>query len=129
MATRRVPDRIPISFSHRHVPAHQDISRDEIDILGRANNDCDTDAKAFLKKEEAEGTLVTSAYLCDEPWSLWIQGEKVHRMLKETCTTLSTTRKQQILGARETYQIPRILMYQLDVKLQKYPVSHDESGP
>jgi hypothetical protein len=47
MATRKVLDRFPISFSHRHVPAHQDILRDEIDIWGRSNDDCDTDAKAF----------------------------------------------------------------------------------
>jgi hypothetical protein len=68
MATRKVLDRLPISFSHHHVPAHQDISRDEMDIWGRANNDCDTDAKAFWKKEEATGTLVTWTDLCDEPW-------------------------------------------------------------
>jgi hypothetical protein len=49
MATRKVLDRLPISFSHRHVPAHRDISRDEIDIWGRANDDFDTDAKAFCK--------------------------------------------------------------------------------
>jgi hypothetical protein len=67
MATRKVLDRLPISFSHHHVPAHQDISRDEINIWGRANDDCDTDAKAFWKKEEAAGTLVTSTDLCDEP--------------------------------------------------------------
>jgi hypothetical protein len=59
MATRKFLDRLPISFSHRHVPAHQDISRDEMDIWGRANNDFDTDAKAFWKKEEAAGTLIT----------------------------------------------------------------------
>jgi hypothetical protein len=47
MATRKILDRIPISFSHVHVPAHQDISRDEMDIWGRAKSDCDTDAKAF----------------------------------------------------------------------------------
>jgi hypothetical protein len=64
------------TFSHRHVPAHQDISRDEIDIWGRAH-DCDIDAKAFWKKEEAAFTLVTWTDLCDEPWSLWIQGEKL----------------------------------------------------
>jgi hypothetical protein len=52
--------------------------KDEMDIWGRANDDCDIDAKAFWKKEEAAGTLVTSTYLCDEPWSLWIQGEKIH---------------------------------------------------
>jgi hypothetical protein len=49
MATRKVLDQLPISFSHRHVPAHQDISRDEMEICGRAN-DCDIDAKAFWKK-------------------------------------------------------------------------------
>jgi hypothetical protein len=59
MATRKVLDRLPISFSRRHVPAHQDISRDEMDIWGRANDDCDTDAKAFWKEEEAAGRLVT----------------------------------------------------------------------
>jgi hypothetical protein len=47
MATRKVLDRLPISFSHLHVPAHQDISRDEMDMWGRANDDCDTDANAF----------------------------------------------------------------------------------
>jgi hypothetical protein len=47
MATIKVPDRLPGSFSHRHVPAHQDISRDEMDKWGIANDDCDTDAKAF----------------------------------------------------------------------------------
>jgi hypothetical protein len=50
MATRKVLDRLPISFSHRHGPAHHDISRDEMDIWGRTNDDCDTDAKAFWKK-------------------------------------------------------------------------------
>jgi hypothetical protein len=49
MATRKVLDRIPISFSHCHVSAHQYISRGEIDIWGRANNDCDTDVKALWK--------------------------------------------------------------------------------
>jgi hypothetical protein len=70
MATRKVLDRINISFLHHHVPAHQYISRDEIDMWGRANDDCVTDANAFLKKEEAAGTLVTYAYLCDKPCSL-----------------------------------------------------------
>jgi hypothetical protein len=60
MATRKVLDRLPSSFSHCHVPAHQDISREEMDIWGIANYDCDTDAKAFWEKEEAAGTLVTS---------------------------------------------------------------------
>jgi hypothetical protein len=50
MATRKFMDRLPISFSHRHVPAHQDISRDEMDIWGRENDDCDTDARAFWGK-------------------------------------------------------------------------------
>jgi hypothetical protein len=66
MATQKVLDRLPISFSHRHVPAHQDISRDEMDRWGIANEDCNTYAKAFCKKEEAAGALVTSTYLCDE---------------------------------------------------------------
>jgi hypothetical protein len=57
MVKINVLDRLPISFSSRHVPAHQDISRDKMDIWGRANADCDTDAKAFCKKEESEGTL------------------------------------------------------------------------
>jgi hypothetical protein len=35
-----------------------------------------------LKKEEAAGTLVTSKYMCDEPWSLWIQGEKLSSNVK-----------------------------------------------
>jgi hypothetical protein len=77
MATRKVLDQLPVRFSHRHVPSHQDISRDEMDIWGRANEDCDIDANAFLKKEEEAGTLVTSTDLCDEPWSLWIQGKKL----------------------------------------------------
>jgi hypothetical protein len=82
MATRKVPDRLPIIFLHHHVPAHQDISRDEMDMWGGANNDCDTDAKAFWKKEEAVSTLVTSTDLCDEPWSLWEQGEKLSSNVK-----------------------------------------------
>jgi hypothetical protein len=49
MATRKVLDRLPVRFSHRRVPAHQDISRNEMDIWGRANDDCDTDATAFWK--------------------------------------------------------------------------------
>jgi hypothetical protein len=49
---------------------------------GRANNNCDTDAKDFWKKEEAAGTLVTSAYMCDEPWSIWKQGEKLSSNVK-----------------------------------------------
>jgi hypothetical protein len=77
MATRKVLYRLPISLSHCHVPAHKDIPRDKMDIRGRANEDCDTVAKAFWKKEESEGTLVISTYLCDEPWSLWIQGENL----------------------------------------------------
>jgi hypothetical protein len=35
-----------------------------------------------LEKEEAAGTLVTSTDLCDEPWSLWIQGEKLSSNVK-----------------------------------------------
>jgi hypothetical protein len=77
MATRKVLDRLPISFSHRHVPAHLYILRDEMDIRGRENDDCETDANDFWKKEEAAGTLVTSTELCVEPWPLWIQGEKL----------------------------------------------------
>jgi hypothetical protein len=68
MATRKVLDRLPISFSHHHVPAHQDRSRDEMDVWGRANDDCDTYAKAFWIWEEAAGTIVTSIDICDEPW-------------------------------------------------------------
>jgi hypothetical protein len=77
MTTRKVLDRLPISFSYRYVPAHQDISREEVDIWGRANDNCDTDANAFWKQEESAGTLVTSADICDEPWSLLIQGENI----------------------------------------------------
>jgi hypothetical protein len=77
MATRKVLDRLPTSFSHRHVRAHQDTSRDEMDNWGRANDDCDTDAKAFWRQEEPAGTLVTLADLCYEQWLLWIQGEKL----------------------------------------------------
>jgi hypothetical protein len=40
-------------------------------------------------------------------------------MLKETCTILSMTRNQQRPGDCETYRIPRLLMYQLDVNPQK----------
>jgi hypothetical protein len=54
MATIKALDRLPISFSHRHVPAHQDISRDEMDIWGRENGDCNTDAKAFWKKKKQQ---------------------------------------------------------------------------
>jgi hypothetical protein len=72
MATTKVLNRLPTSFSHRHVPEHQDISREEMDIWGRANDDYDTDAKAFCKKEEATGTLVASTDLCNKPWLLWI---------------------------------------------------------
>jgi hypothetical protein len=68
MATRKFLHRLPIRFSHRHVPAHQDITRDEMDIWGRTNDDCETDAKSFWKKEEAAGTLVTLTVMCDEPW-------------------------------------------------------------
>jgi hypothetical protein len=82
MATRKVLYRLPISFSHRLVPAHQDISRDKMDIWGRVADDCDTDAKAFWKKEESTGPLVTPTDLCDEPWSLWIQGEKLSLNVK-----------------------------------------------
>jgi hypothetical protein len=98
MATRKVLDRLPISFSHHHVPAYQDISREEMDILGRANNDCNTDAKTFWKQEEEIGTLVTSTDLCDEPWSLWIQGEKLSLNFKGICTISFMTRKQQRHG-------------------------------
>jgi hypothetical protein len=82
MATRKVLDRLPISFSHLHVPAHQDISQDEIDMWGGASDDCDTDAKTFCKKEEAAGIPVTFTDLCEEPWSLWIQEEKLSSNVK-----------------------------------------------
>jgi hypothetical protein len=68
MAKRKVLDRLPISFSHHRVPTHQDISREEIDIWGRAINDCETDANAFWKQEESASTVVTSIDLCDETW-------------------------------------------------------------
>jgi hypothetical protein len=82
MATRKVLDQLPISFSHHHVPAHQDISRNEMEIWGRANNDCDTYAKAFWGEKEAAGTLVTSTGFCDKPWSLWVHGEKLSSNVK-----------------------------------------------
>jgi hypothetical protein len=107
MVRRKFLDRLPISFSHLHVPVHQDISRDEMDIWGRANDDCDTDAKAFWKKEEAACTLVTSTYLCDDHGHYGYEDKNFHRMLKETCTTLSMTQKQQRPGDYETYRIPR----------------------
>jgi hypothetical protein len=34
----------------RHVKGHQDVPQDQLDIWGRANDDCDTDAKAFWAK-------------------------------------------------------------------------------
>jgi hypothetical protein len=37
-----------------------------------------------LKKYEAAGTLVTSTDLCDEPWSLWVQGEKLSNIKVNT---------------------------------------------
>jgi hypothetical protein len=52
MATIKVLDRLPISFLHRHVPAHQDISREEMDIWGRENEDCDTDDKASRSNKD-----------------------------------------------------------------------------
>jgi hypothetical protein len=82
MATIKILDRLHISFSHRHVPAHHYISRDKMDIWARANNDCATDAKAFWKKEEASGILVTSTDLCYEPWLLWIKGETFYSSVK-----------------------------------------------
>jgi hypothetical protein len=54
-----------------------------MDIWGRENDDCDTDAKAFWIKKEAAGTLVTSTDPCDEPHSLWVQGEKLSLNVKE----------------------------------------------
>jgi hypothetical protein len=53
-----------------------------MDIWGRENDNCDTDAKAFWKKEEAAVTLVTLTDLCDEPWSLWVRGEKLSSNVK-----------------------------------------------
>jgi hypothetical protein len=47
IATRKVLDRLPISFSHHHIPEHQDISRDEMDIWGRAKDVFDTHAKVI----------------------------------------------------------------------------------
>jgi hypothetical protein len=58
MATIKVLDRHPISFSHHHVPAHQDISRDGMDVWGRVNDDCDADAKAFWKKIRGSGHTI-----------------------------------------------------------------------
>jgi hypothetical protein len=49
-------------------------------------------------------------------------------MLKETFRTLSMTQKHQRPGDCETYTIPRIWMYQIDIKLQKALIYHDESG-
>jgi hypothetical protein len=43
-AERKVLDRLPLQFTHRQVPTHQDITREEFDIWGRANDDCDMDA-------------------------------------------------------------------------------------
>jgi hypothetical protein len=54
--------------------------------------------------------------------------KNLHQMLKETFTTLSMNRKQQIPGDCETYRIPRISMYQLYVKPQKAPIYHNKYG-
>jgi hypothetical protein len=70
-------------------------------IWGISNNDCDTDAKTFWKQEEASGTLVTSADLCDEPWSLWIQGEKLSSNVKgNICSFISDLEVAKTRAAR-----------------------------
>jgi hypothetical protein len=74
MATRKVLDQLPISFSHRHVPAHQYISREKW-IHGGEKMMIVIKMQMTFEKEEEAGTLVTSTDLCNEPWSLWIQGD------------------------------------------------------
>jgi hypothetical protein len=99
-----------------------------MDIWGRANDDCDTDAKAFWKQEGASGTLVTSADLCDEPWSLWKQGEKLPSNVKGNIKISFMTLNQQRHGMRGNYRTPRILMYQPDVNPEKAPLFQDKYG-
>jgi hypothetical protein len=82
--------------------------------------------RSFGKKEETAGTLVTSTDLCDEPWSLWAQGEKLSSNVKGNMyNSIHDPEAAKTWGLRD---LPRTLMYQLDVKPQKAPISHDESG-
>jgi hypothetical protein len=126
--TRKVLDQLPIRFLHRHVPAHQYISRDNMYIWGRENIDCDTDANAFWKKEEASGTLVTSTDLCDEPWSLWIQGEKLSSNVKRNIyNSIHDPEATNTWGLRYLQDTQDIYV-PARCKAKKAPIYHDEPG-
>jgi hypothetical protein len=79
MMARKVLACLQVQHTHRHIPAHQSITRQEIDIWGRPNDDCNTEVKvkSLWKHEEDKWMKVTSMKFLDEPWALWIGDEHI----------------------------------------------------
>jgi hypothetical protein len=76
MVAQRILNRLPISYYHRHISAHQKISRDEMYIWGRANDNCDREAEELWQLEDDKGTTVES--------SLCIGEDKISTQIRAT---------------------------------------------
>jgi hypothetical protein len=73
-----------MQHAHRHIPAHREISHQEMAIWGRANDDCDMEAKELWLIKDAKSAPLTSMKLHDEPWVLWIRDEKMSTQVRAT---------------------------------------------
>jgi hypothetical protein len=82
MAARKVLARLQVQRTHRHIPAHQSITRQEMDIWGRTNDDCDMEEKAFWQDKDNKGMKVVSMKLTEKPWALWIGDEKISNQVR-----------------------------------------------
>jgi hypothetical protein len=61
MAARKVLTRLQVQYMPRYIPAHHSITHQEIDIWGRANDECDREAKSFWQDEDDKWTKVPYA--------------------------------------------------------------------
>jgi hypothetical protein len=86
MAARKELAWLQVQHTHQHITAHQSITRQEMDIWGRANYDCNTEAKAkaFWQDEDDTGMKVVLVKLTNKPWTLWIGDEKISTRVRVT---------------------------------------------
>jgi hypothetical protein len=66
-----------ITWKHQHVKGHQGVPRDQLDIWGRANDECETGAKAFWSKCRQLHLTPESMSIDNGPWSIWSEEQMV----------------------------------------------------
>jgi hypothetical protein len=72
-----------ITWKRQHVKGHQDVPRDQLTTWGRANDECDTDAKAFWAKCRQLHRTPDSMPIDNVPWSIWSEDQMVATNMRQ----------------------------------------------